>query len=66
MSEANGAVPSRTAKFLEQFVSATPWVHLDIAGPSWSDSENSTRDVGGTGCFVPTLIGLVEATHTWE
>ena len=28
------------AKFLEQFVGETPWVHLDIAGPSWADSES--------------------------
>ena len=49
------------AKFLEQFVSGTPWVHLDIAGPSWSDSENSTRDAGGTGCFVRTLVAYLEA-----
>jgi leucyl aminopeptidase len=37
------------AKFLQQFVGETPWVHLDIAGPSWSDSESATRDVGGKG-----------------
>ena len=34
-----GAVTA--AKFLEQFVGSTPWIHLDIAGPSWCDSENS-------------------------
>ena len=50
------------AKFLEQFVAETPWVHLDIAGPSWSDSESSTRDSGGTGCFVRTLVALVESS----
>ena len=50
------------AKFLEQFVGATPWVHLDIAGPSWSDSEGATRDAGGTGCFVRTLVALVESS----
>ncbi len=50
------------AKFLEQFVGSTPWVHLDIAGPSWSDSENATRDAGGTGCFVRTLVAYLEAT----
>ena len=49
------------AKFLQQFVGETPWVHLDIAGPSWSDTENSTRDAGGTGCFVRTLVALVES-----
>ncbi len=50
------------AKFLEQFVAKTPWVHLDIAGPAWADSESSTRDSGGTGCFVRTLVALAEAS----
>jgi leucyl aminopeptidase len=49
------------AKFLQAFVGDTPWVHLDIAGPSWSDSDSGTRDAGGSGCFVRTLIALVEA-----
>jgi leucyl aminopeptidase len=48
------------AKFLQQFVDGRPWVHLDIAGPSWADSESPTRDSGGTGCFVRTLVKLVE------
>jgi leucyl aminopeptidase len=48
------------AKFLEQFVGSTPWIHLDIAGPSWCDAENSTRDAGGTGCFVRSLVAYVE------
>jgi leucyl aminopeptidase len=48
------------AKFLEQFAGSTPWIHLDIAGPSWCDSENSTRDTGGTGCFVRTLVTYLE------
>jgi leucyl aminopeptidase len=50
------------AKFLEQFVGEVPWVHLDIAGPSWADSDSSTRDGGGTGCFVRTLVTLLEST----
>ena len=50
------------AKFLEQFVGSTPWIHLDIAGPSWSDSENATRDAGGTGCFVRTLVAYLKQT----
>jgi leucyl aminopeptidase len=49
------------AKFLETFVAETPWVHLDIAGPSWADSDGPTRDAGGTGCYVRTLIALIEA-----
>ena len=48
------------AKFLEQFVDGTPWAHLDIAGPSWSDSETATRDAGATGCFVRTLVAYLE------
>jgi leucyl aminopeptidase len=53
-----GAVTA--AKFLEQFVGSAPWVHLDIAGPSWSESDNATRDAGGTGCFVRTLVVYLE------
>ncbi len=49
------------AKFLQQFVGETPWVHLDIAGPSWADSDGATRDVGATGCFVRSLVALAEA-----
>jgi leucyl aminopeptidase len=46
------------AKFLEEFVGDTPWAHLDIAGPSWAEKENASRDAGGTGCFVRTLVEL--------
>jgi leucyl aminopeptidase len=35
-----------------------PWVHLDIAGPAWADHEGPTRDAGGTGAFVRTLVEL--------
>jgi leucyl aminopeptidase len=50
-------------KFLEQFVDGRPWVHLDIAGPAWADHESATRDPGGTGAFVRTLIELA-ATYS--
>lgn len=46
------------AKLLEEFVGSIPWVHLDIAGPAWAEKENASRDSGGTGCFVRTLVGL--------
>jgi leucyl aminopeptidase len=55
-----GAVTA--AKFLEQFVDGVPWAHLDIAGPSWSDTDSAGRDAGGTGCFVRTLTALVESS----
>jgi leucyl aminopeptidase len=46
------------AKFLEEFVGTTPWVHLDIAGPSFAERASATQDAGGTGCFVRTLVEL--------
>ncbi len=46
------------AKFLEEFVGSTPWVHLDIAGPAWVEKDNASRPSGGTGCFVQTLVEL--------
>ena len=49
------------ARFLQEFVAETPWVHLDIAGPAWADTANATRDAGGTGCFVRTLVDLIDA-----
>jgi leucyl aminopeptidase len=52
------------AKFLENFVGSTPWVHLDIAGPSWSESESPARDAGATGCFVRTLVRFIERAAT--
>ncbi len=48
------------AKFLEEFVDATPWVHLDIAGPAFYDSAKNHMDAGGTGIMVRTLVELVE------
>ncbi len=46
------------AKFLEEFVAEKPWVHLDIAGPAWAEHDSATRESGGTGCFVRTLVEL--------
>lgn len=50
------------AKFLEQFVGDVPWVHLDIAGPSYAESGSAHRDAGGTGVMVRTLVKLAEQT----
>ncbi|MEO2017138.1 MAG: leucyl aminopeptidase [Fuerstiella sp.] len=49
-----GAVTA--AKFLEKFVGDTPWVHLDIAGPSWADLATAWQDAGGTASCVRTLV----------
>jgi leucyl aminopeptidase len=44
------------AKFLEKFVSGKPWVHLDIAGPSFVTGNKPHREGGATGCMVRTLV----------
>lgn len=46
------------AKFLEKFTGEKPWVHLDIAGPSFASNNKSYREGGGTGCMVRTLVEL--------
>ncbi len=47
------------AKFLEHFVGQRPWVHADIAGPSFAEKAKGWLDAGGTGCMLRTLIQLL-------
>ncbi len=47
------------AKFLEEFVNKTPWVHLDIAGTYETDKEKGYLVKGATGVPVRTLVNLV-------
>ena len=47
------------ALFLKEFVGQTPWVHIDIAGPSQSPKERGYYGKGGTGYGVRTLVELV-------
>ena len=49
------------ALFLKQFVKETPWVHLDVAGPVWTEKENGYINPGGTGFGVRTLVQWVMA-----
>lgn len=58
-SKWGGAITA--AKFLEKFVGETPWVHLDIAGPSYAERGKSWRDSGGTGFALRTLVALAES-----
>jgi leucyl aminopeptidase len=48
--------------FLAEFVpDGLPWVHLDIAGPSWNDgSPHGYTPKGGTGACARTLIAMLE------
>jgi leucyl aminopeptidase len=50
------------ALFLKQFVKETPWAHLDIAGPVWTDKENGYNGSGATGYGVRTLVNWVLGT----
>jgi leucyl aminopeptidase len=47
------------AKFLEEFVDKTPWVHMDIAGTSDTDKDKGVLCKGGTGVPVKTLVNYV-------
>ena len=47
------------ALFLKQFVKETPWVHLDVAGPVWTEKESGYNNAGGTGFGVRTLVEWV-------
>jgi leucyl aminopeptidase len=51
------------AKFLEQFVDGKPWVHMDIAGPSFLEKAKPWNDGGATGMYVRTLV---EVARGWE
>ncbi|QGJ71154.1 putative cytosol aminopeptidase [Planctomycetales bacterium 10988] len=50
-------------KFLQEFVGDTPWVHVDIAGPSFIEKATDWQDTGGSGAFVRTLV---EIARTWK
>jgi leucyl aminopeptidase len=45
--------------FLKQFVKDTPWAHLDVAGPVWTDKESGYNNAGATGYPVRTLVNWV-------
>lgn len=46
--------------FLREFVGDTAWVHLDIAGTAWSESDEPHQIEGATGAATRTLIALAE------
>jgi leucyl aminopeptidase len=50
--------------FLQEFVAGKPWVHLDIAGPSFSNAEDGIFTKGGTGSMVRTLIETIRSFST--
>ncbi len=48
------------AAFLKAFAGETPWVHLDIAGTAYLDSESAWQAKGPTGTPVRAFVSLVE------
>jgi leucyl aminopeptidase len=44
------------AAFLSRFVGDFPWVHLDIAGPAWTDKDKTYIPKGASGTGVRLLV----------
>jgi leucyl aminopeptidase len=58
----SGGRPAGTitaALFLKEFVDGYPWVHLDIAGTAYSESDLGTLPAGPTGVPVGTFVEFV-------
>jgi len=53
---ARDAGASTAAGFLWAFAGDTPWVHLDIAGTSWTDKSSPAQPPGATGTGVRMLL----------
>ncbi len=46
--------------FIEKFVQEKPWIHLDIAGSSWTDAPYDYYTYGATGQMVRTLVNFAK------
>jgi leucyl aminopeptidase len=44
------------ALFLDEFVGGTPWAHIDIAGPMWTNSDSGWLQRGATAYGTRLLI----------
>ncbi len=49
-------------KFLQHFTSY-PWIHIDIAGPAYSNSASSYKTKGGSGVGVRMLYDFVKRNY---
>jgi leucyl aminopeptidase len=52
------------ALFLQEFVSRSPWAHLDIAGPAFNEKRTEAGPRGATGYGVTTLVRMLENLST--
>lgn len=48
------------AIFISEFVKDRPWIHMDIAGTSWSEEELEYKPKGATGVGVRSLYYLLK------
>lgn len=51
-------------KFLETFVKA-PYIHIDVAGPTWLEAPKHYRPKGGTGYGVRLLFDFIKNYPQW-
>ncbi len=58
-----GAGSITAAKFIEEFVEETPWIHLDIAGTAWTEEAKPYLAKGPTGVALRTFVHLAQ---NWE
>ena len=49
------------ALFLREFVGDVPWIHCDIAGPSFADAPSGVVPKGGTGHPVMTFVKFIDS-----
>lgn len=47
--------------FIGEFIGETPWIHLDIAGPSWTEKPLGLTTYGATGVGVKNLYYLAKS-----
>jgi leucyl aminopeptidase len=59
IGDPGGAGAIAAGLFLKEFVGDVPWVHLDIAGPAWTDKEDGYLSQGGTGVGIRTVVELL-------
>ncbi len=49
------------AMFLKEFVGDTPWIHLDIAGTAWIDTDKPWQSKGPSGIAVRSITEWVRS-----
>jgi len=59
-SAGRAAGAESAAAFLKAFVGDTPWIHLDVAGTAYLDSESAFMAKGPTGTPVRAFVTMVE------